>query len=62
MTLARGWRFEEVAKYFIRFPLGANWGHYIAVNLESYEKLDDQTRAILHGLGREYLVEYVNTL
>jgi len=62
VTLARGWRYEEVAKYFIRFKLGANWGHFIAMNRESYEKLDEQTRAILDGLGREYLVQYVNTL
>lgn len=62
VTLARGWRYEEVAKYFIRFPLGANWGHYIAMNRESFAKLDEQSQAILRGLGREYLVEYVNTL
>ncbi len=62
VTLARGWRYEEVAKYFVRFPLGANWGHYIAMNRESFNKLDEQTQAIMVGLGREYLIEYVNTL
>ncbi len=62
VTLARGWRFEEVAKFYVRFPLGANWGHFIAVNRESFDKLDEQTRAILEGLGHEYMVQYVNTL
>lgn len=62
ITLARGWRFEEVAKYYIRFPLGANWGHFIAMNRESYEALDEKTRAILDGLGREYVIQYVNIL
>lgn len=62
ITLARGWRFEEVAKYYVRFPLGANWGHFIAMNRESYDALDEKTRAILDGLGREYVIQYVNTL
>jgi TRAP-type C4-dicarboxylate transport system substrate-binding protein len=62
ITLARGWRYEEVAKYFINIKLGAGWGHLIAMNRKSYEKLDPQTRAILEGLGREYVIEYVNVL
>ncbi|MCB1741413.1 MAG: C4-dicarboxylate TRAP transporter substrate-binding protein [Gammaproteobacteria bacterium] len=62
VTLARGWRYEEVAKYYIDVTLGASWGHLIAMNRNSYEKLDEQTRAILEGLGREYVVEYVKVL
>ncbi len=62
VTLARGWRYDEVAKYFIDIKLGASWGHLIAMNRKSYEKLDPQTRAILEGLGREYVVEYCNVL
>jgi TRAP-type C4-dicarboxylate transport system substrate-binding protein len=62
VTLARGWRYEEVAKYFVKLPLGANWGHYITMNRKSYDALDDQTRAILEGLGREYVVHYVSVL
>lgn len=62
VTLARGWRFEEVAKYYVKVPLGANWGHFIAMNRDSFDALDDQTKAILVGLGKEYLVHYVNTL
>jgi len=62
VTLARGWRYEEVAKYFIKLPLGANWGHFIAMNRKSYDGLDAQTKAILDGLGREYVVHYVNVL
>ncbi len=62
VTLARGWRFEEVAKYYIKFPLGANWGHFVTMNRKTYDRLDAQTRAILEGLGHEYLVQYVNTL
>jgi TRAP-type C4-dicarboxylate transport system substrate-binding protein len=32
------------------------------MNRESYDSLDAQTRAILDGLGKEYLVEYVAVL
>ncbi len=62
MTLARGYRFEQVAKYFIKFPLGANWGHFITVNLDSYNKLDEETRKILFQLGRDYMDYFVDVL
>jgi len=62
VTLARGWRYDEVAKYYIDITLGASWGHLVAMNRASYDKLDPQTRAILDGLGKEYLVEYVAVL
>ncbi len=57
-VLAHGWKYDEVAKYYINVPLGASFGHMVTMNLKSYEKLDAQTRAILEGLGREYLVRY----
>ncbi len=59
ITLARGWKYDEVAKYFIDIPFGAIWGHLIAMNRQAYMRLDEQSRAILDGLGSEYLVEYV---
>jgi TRAP-type transport system periplasmic protein len=62
VTLARGWRFDEVAKYYIKFPLGANWGHFISVNLDSYNKLDEETRKILFQLGRDYMDHFVDVL
>jgi len=57
-VLAHGWKYDEVAKYFINVPIGASFGHMITMNRNSYEKLDAQTRAILDGLGREYTVRY----
>jgi len=62
VTLARGWRYEEVAKHYVKLPLGANWGHFLVFNRESFAKLNPASQAILKGLGREYLVEYTNTL
>jgi TRAP-type transport system periplasmic protein len=61
-SLAHGWKYDEVAKYYIDVPIGASFGHMIAMNLNSYKKLDDQTRAILDGLGREYAMRYTVTL
>jgi TRAP-type C4-dicarboxylate transport system substrate-binding protein len=57
-VLAQGWKYDEVAKYFINVPIGASFGHMITMNRKSYDKLDPQTRAILDGLGREYTVKY----
>jgi TRAP-type C4-dicarboxylate transport system substrate-binding protein len=62
VTLARGYRFEEVAKYFVKFPLGANWGHFITVNLDTYNNLDEETRKILFQLGRDYMDHFVDVL
>jgi TRAP-type C4-dicarboxylate transport system substrate-binding protein len=57
-VLAHGWKYDEVAKYYINVPIGASFGHMITMNRKSYDKLDPQTRAILDGLGREYTVRY----
>lgn len=61
-SLAHGWKYDEVAKYYIDVPIGASFGHLIAMNLDSYKKLDDQTRAILDGLGQEYAMRYATDL
>lgn len=61
-TLAHGWKYDEVAKYFIDIFLGASWGHLITMNRNSYNKLDEVTRAILEGIGSEYLVKYANLM
>jgi TRAP-type C4-dicarboxylate transport system substrate-binding protein len=61
-SLAHGWKYDEVAKYYIEVPIGASFGHLIAMNLNSYKKLDEQTRSILDGLGREYAMRYTTDL
>lgn len=61
-SLAHGWKYDEVAKYYVDVPLGASFGHLIAMNLNSYKKLDEQTRSILDGLGREYAMRYTTEL
>ncbi len=61
-SLAHGWKYDEVAKYYVDVPIGASFGHLIAMNLKSYNALDPQTKAILDGLGREYAMRYTVTL
>lgn len=57
-SLAHGWKYDEVAKYYIDIPIGASFGHMITMNRKSYDSLDEQTRAIIDGLGREYAMRY----
>jgi TRAP-type C4-dicarboxylate transport system substrate-binding protein len=61
-ALARGWKYDEVAKYYIDMPIGATFGHLLAMNLDSYNALDDETRTIVDQLGEDYLVEYTRLL
>lgn len=57
-ALARGWKYDEIAKYYIEFPLGASFGHLIAMNLDSYNRMDDETRKVVDGLNHDYAVTY----
>ena len=57
-ALARGWKYDEVAKYFIRFPFGASFGHLVAMNRKSFEGMPDDVKAIVEGLGQEYAMRY----
>lgn len=57
-TLAHGWKYDEVAKYYIDLPLGASWGHLIAMNLDKFNALPEEVRTEIESIGREYLVRY----
>lgn len=57
-ALARGWKYDEVAKFYMEVPFGASFGHIIAMNLDSYNSMDDETRAVVDQLGHDYLIEY----
>jgi TRAP-type C4-dicarboxylate transport system substrate-binding protein len=61
-TLAHGWRYDEVAKYYIDVPLGASWGHLIAMNLDSFNSLDSDLQETMLSIGREYLVRYTTEM
>ncbi len=61
-ALARGWKYDEVAKFYMEIPLGASFGHLLAMNLDAYNGMDDETRAIIDTLGKEYAGEYARIL
>jgi TRAP-type C4-dicarboxylate transport system substrate-binding protein len=61
-ALARGWKYDEVAKYYIEVPFGASFGHIIAMNLDRYNAMDAKTQAVVNKLGHDYLVEYSRKL
>ncbi len=61
-ALARGWKYDEIAKYYIDMPLGASFGHLLAMNLDTYEGMDPDLQAIVDRLGKDYLQEYVRVL
>ena len=61
-ALARGWKYDEVAKYYIEFPFGASFGHLIAMNLDSYNGLDPEARAVVDQLTKDYTAEYTKML
>ncbi len=57
-ALARGWKYDEVAKYYIEYPIGASFGHLIGMNKDIYDGMDDKTRAVVDDLGKEYVTVY----
>lgn len=59
LSYAHGFKYDEVAKYYTALPLGSSYGQVIAMNLDAYNSLDEVTREILVGLGREYSIKYV---
>ncbi len=61
-ALAHGWKYDEVAKYYIEIPLGASFGHLIAMNLDTYNGMDADTRAVVDQLGRDYAKAYADEL
>lgn len=61
-ALARGWKYDEVAKYYNEVPFGASFGHLIAMNLDSYNGMDEETRKIVDQLGKDYAKEYARLL
>ncbi|MDY6960350.1 MAG: hypothetical protein SV862_00420, partial [Pseudomonadota bacterium] len=57
-ALARGFKYDEVAKHYIEIPFGASFGHLLAINIDTYNAMDEETRGVLDQLGKDYIVEY----
>jgi TRAP-type C4-dicarboxylate transport system substrate-binding protein len=61
ITLANRWKVDQVAKYLMG-PITPIMGHVLLMNLETHEKLPPDVKAIMDGLGQEYLVQWMKTL
>jgi TRAP-type C4-dicarboxylate transport system substrate-binding protein len=57
--IARGFKYEEKAKYFIDVPMGASWGHIIVINKDKYAALPDDLKKIIDDMKHDYLDEYL---
>lgn len=62
LTYIRGFKLDEVAKYFTDVPFGANYGHFIVMNRKYYDSLDPQTRKVLDQIGRENAANFVSQI
>jgi TRAP-type transport system periplasmic protein len=54
-VIARGQKYDEVAKYYIDAPLGASWGQFIVVNTDKWAGLPDDLKEVLTEIGNDYV-------
>jgi len=62
ITYIRGFKLDEVAKYFTEVPFGSNYGHFIVINRKYYESLDPQTQKVLDDIGRQNAANFVSQI
>lgn len=58
-ALTVGWKWADVAKYYIDVPMGASWGHILVMNLDRYNALPADLKKIIDDMKRDYLVEFL---
>lgn len=59
VALVEGFKWDEVAKYFIDVPMGASWGHIIVMNTDKYEALSDEHKQLLKEMEQDHLDKLV---
>jgi len=59
-VIAAGWRYDEVAKYYIDVPMGASWGQYIVINADTFAGLPADLQEVLVQLGADYHVHFTD--
>ena len=57
LALVDAFKWNEIAHYFMKVPMGASWGHIIAINLDKYNALSDEHKALLETLKYDHLEE-----
>ncbi|WP_353181071.1 TRAP transporter substrate-binding protein DctP [Bosea sp. (in: a-proteobacteria)] len=59
--LTVGWKWADVAKYYIDVPMGASWGHIFVMNLDRYNALPPDLKKIIDDMKQDYLAEFLST-
>ncbi len=57
LALVDAFKLNDIAHYFIDVPLGASWGHIIAMNMDKYNKLSAEHKKLLETLKYDHLKE-----
>lgn len=57
--LTVGWKWADVAKYYIDVPMGASWGHILVMNIDRYNALPDDLKKIIDDMKEDYLKEFL---
>ena len=60
-ALTVGWKWADVAKYFIDVPMGASWGHLVIMNLDKYNALPADLKKIMDDMKKDYLAEFLSS-
>jgi TRAP-type C4-dicarboxylate transport system substrate-binding protein len=59
--LTVGWKWTDVAKYYIDVPMGASWGHIVIMNLDKYNSLPADLKKIIDDMKQDYLKEFLSS-
>lgn len=57
IALVEAFQLHEVAHFFVDVPMGASWGHIIAMNMDKYNALSDEHKKLLEDLKQDHLTE-----
>ncbi len=57
--LTVGWKWADVAKYYIDVPMGASWGHILVMNIDKYNALPADLKKIIDDMKEDYLAEFL---
>ena len=60
-ALTVGWKWTDVAKYFIDVPMGASWGHIVVMNVDAYKALPPDLKKIVDDMKQDYLAEFLRS-
>ena len=62
LMYTRSFKYEEVAKYYTEINLGSNYGQFIVMNLDAYNELSEENRAVIDAVGAENAQDFVGRI